>query len=211
VWGPGHDIDKYEYGLPLQILHSVNCSALLAPQSADAYYSIHCPTASVAFACSVKLLHRARAQSCLTCQCQYIGSCQYFSPCWTMDMQFRYSPPLPKAASCSPNPTFGPSVLPLCSSCWPSISRGHTTQGELPDTVAVRPGACREKCFSIRARSLPSKQKREEGTHVQDQKGMALLWQTAWAGLICATAHGIYWLLSISNRIESNIQHGEIR
>jgi hypothetical protein len=80
-------------------------------------------------------------------------------------MQFRYSPPFAKSSILLPEISPPGPVSHPPSSCQPSISRGQSTQGELPDTVAVRPGACREKCFSIRARSLPSKQKMEEGTH----------------------------------------------
>jgi len=87
--------------------------------------------------------------------------------------------------------------------CSPSISRRDITQGELPDT-GLEPA--QKECFSIRARSLPPKQKTEEGSHTSRfRKAWRLLLQTAWQALVApqrpltATAHGNYWFLTISN------------
>jgi hypothetical protein len=103
----------------------------------------------------------------------------------------------------------GPSVPPNAPSCRPLISRMDTTQGELPD-IGLEPA--QKECFSIRARSLPSKQKTEERSHTcRFRKAWRLLLQTAWPVLVApqrpltATAHGNYWFLTISNHIESEI------
>jgi hypothetical protein len=144
----------------------------------------------VAFACSFKLLHRARAQSCLTCQCKY------WSPSWTVDMRFRSSPPPIRKRNQHFAPRVQASRRAQCPTqcCRPSISRRDITQGELPDT-GLEPA--QKECFSIRARSLPPKQKTEEGSHTSRfRKAWRLLLQTAWQALVApqrpltATAHG---------------------
>ena len=79
-------------------------------------------------------------------------------------MQFRYSPIRPLSRATAPLPAYPP-FGPVCmhSSCRPAISRRHHT-GELADRVSTKPGAYKQKSFSIRARSLPPQQKTEEGT-----------------------------------------------
>jgi hypothetical protein len=54
-------------------------------------------------------------------------------------------------------------------------------QGELTDSE--HQAWSLKKCFSIRARSLPTKQKTEEGTPPAFEKGMVLLSQTSWQAL----------------------------
>lgn len=106
---------------------------------------------------SMNPLHRAKAQSCLACQLPI------FLPLWTMDMQFRNSPPF------SQNQHLFLSISPRSHLSHPvrvadQRSAGDTRLKENYPTVSIGPGGCKEKCFSIRARSLPSKQKTEEGT-----------------------------------------------
>ena len=85
--------------------------------------------------------------------------------------------------------------------CRPSISRRDITQGELPDT-GLEPA--QKECFSIRARSLPPKQKTEEGSHTSRfRKAWRLLLQTAWQALVAPQhpfdCHRAWQLLVLDN------------
>jgi hypothetical protein len=179
------------------VRHSVNSSAR-APicRHPTGIVRFTAPAASVAFACSFKLLHRARAQSCLTCQCKY------WSPLWTVDMGFRSSPPYPKTKtsihSHSPSITSVPvpmlSVADHRSAGGTSLKENCPTQAwSLHRKNASQSG--KDPCLLSR--------KRKKGHTCRFRKAWRLLLQTTWQALVAPQhpfdCHRAWQLLGLDN------------